>query len=109
VAAAIYEYPSRLGQRILAAADYYSPTQIVSEFQEVTGKQAQFVQVDNETYKSFLPPNLADEMLENHLLLEDPGYYAGESLQDSLQSIEKIGLRATTWKEFLEKNAASFS
>lgn len=99
---------SVLGKQILAAADYYTPSRIVSEFQEVTGKTARFVQIDSETYKSFLPGPMADEMLENHLFIEEPGYYAGKDLKESLGLVSGVGLKPTSWKEFLGANKAAF-
>lgn len=47
-------------------------------------------------------------MLENHLFIEEPGYYAGKSLSESLDLLQKVGLKPTTWKEFLVKNKAAF-
>jgi hypothetical protein len=108
VVAAIRNRDSVLGKQILAAVDYYVPSRIVSEFQEVTGNVAGFVQIDAETYKGFLPGPLADEMLENHLFIEDPGYYAGRDLKESLDLLAGIGLKPTSWKEFLEANKAAF-
>lgn len=66
-----------LGAHILAAADYYTPTRILKEFEEVTGQKARFVQVNFDTYKSFMHGPIAEEMLENHLFIENPGYYNG--------------------------------
>ncbi|KAK2601134.1 hypothetical protein N8I77_010604 [Diaporthe amygdali] len=108
VVAAIRNRDAVLGKQILAAADYYSPSRIVSEFQEVTGNAARFVQIDAETYKSFIPGPMADEMLENHLFIEKPGYYNGEDLKESLDLLAGVGLKPTSWKEFLEANKAAF-
>lgn len=99
---------SVLGKQILAAWDYYTPSRIVSEFQEVTGKTARFVQIDAETYKGFFPAPMADEMLENHLFIGEPGYYAGKDLKESLDLVSGVGLKPTSWKEFLEANKAAF-
>ncbi|CEI41791.1 hypothetical protein FVEN_g3772 [Fusarium venenatum] len=108
VAAAIHHQPKVLGSQILAAADYYTPTRIVSEFEEVTGKKARFVPIDAATYKSFLPGPLADEMLENHLFIEEPGYYNGRDLKESLDLLGSVGLKPTSWKEFVTANKAAF-
>lgn len=88
-----------------AATEYYSPQRLVSEFSEVLGKPANFVQVPSETFKSFLPPQVAQEMLENMLLLEDPGYYGGADLTESLSMLDE---KPTTWKEFVEANKAKW-
>lgn len=89
---------------MFAAADYYTPTRILAEFEEVTGKKTRYVLVDSETYKGFMPGPMADEMLENHLFIESPGYYKGQSLKKSHALLEKAGFNATTWKSYLEKN-----
>lgn len=95
-------------RQILAAADYYTPDRIVSEFTEVTGKEARFIQIDEETYKGFLPSQMAEEMLENHLLMDDPGYYEGRSLEDSLALVREASMTLTNWKDFLVKNKSLF-
>jgi hypothetical protein len=58
-------------------------------------------QVSPDEYKSFLPEFMAEEMLENHLLIEEPGYYNGMSLQASLDALED---KPTTWTEFVKNN-----
>ncbi|KAK2770267.1 NmrA family transcriptional regulator [Colletotrichum kahawae] len=108
VVAAMRNRDSVLGKQILAAADYYTPARIVSEFQEVTGKTARFVQVDAEAYRGFFPAPMADEMLENHLFIGEPGYYAGKDLKESLDLVGGVGLKPTSGKEFLEANKAAF-
>ncbi|KAL7796750.1 hypothetical protein V8C37DRAFT_327260 [Trichoderma ceciliae] len=101
VKAAIKNFPSQSGNRILAAADYYTIDRLISEFSQVIGKPAQAVQISDDKFKSFLSPVAAQELLENMKLLEDPGYYAGEALGESLALLEE---KPTTWKEFVEKN-----
>jgi hypothetical protein len=83
------------------AVDYYTPERIVNEFSEVTGHPAKFVQLKPEQFENSLPPNIGEEMLQNHLLLEGPGYYAGASLEESLALLDG---KPTTWKEFVAKS-----
>jgi hypothetical protein len=80
----------------------------MAEFQEVTGKKGQYVQIDQEVYKSFLPPPIAQEILENELLCEEPGFYAGGSLAEGHELLAEFGLAPTTWKEFLESKKELF-
>lgn len=77
----------------------------MAEFGEVLGKAAGFVQIPGETFKSFLPPPVAQELLENMYLTEDPGYYAGADLSESLSLVEE---KPIAWKEFVEKNKAKW-
>ena len=68
-------------------------------------KPCVFAQVPDDTFKSFLPPPVAQELLENMLLLEDPGYYAGAELTESLKSIDG---EPTTWKSFVQANKSKW-
>jgi len=105
VRAAIKHSSSPSGKHILAAADYYTPTRIVAEFEEVTGKKAVFVTISEEQYKSYLPSFMAQEMLENHLFIENPGYYAGEGLGESLALLDA---KPMTWKDYVVANKDAF-
>ncbi len=79
----------------------------MEEFQEVTGKKGKYVQVDQDVYKSFMPPPIAQEILENELLCEEPGFFAGGSLEEGHDLLAEIGLAPTTWREFLESHKES--
>ncbi|KAL2809197.1 hypothetical protein BJX63DRAFT_370694 [Aspergillus granulosus] len=109
VAIALKNQSKPQGTQILAAADYYTPSRILKEFEEVTGNKTRFVKVDNEMYQSFMPGYLGLEMLENHLFIEEPGYYNGRSLQESQELLADAGYKPTTWKDFLEANKAAFA
>ncbi|KAM0324800.1 hypothetical protein ACHAQA_007766 [Verticillium albo-atrum] len=107
--AAVLRNPTRHhGKQILASTGYYTPKRILAEFEEVTSKKTSFVQLDADTYKSFLPPSMAQELLENHLFIEEPGYYKGEPLEASEELLAEAGLKSTTWREFVEKNKSTF-
>ncbi len=101
----IKAFPSCLGKRVYAATSYYTPKQIMSEFSGVIGKPASFMELPEDVFKSFLPPPVAQELLENQLLCEDPGYYAGAELKESLSFVNGT---PTTWKEFAEANKAKW-
>lgn len=92
------------GNRIFAATDYYTPKQILSEIEQVTGRKTNFLQVSDEQYKSYFPKFMAQEMLENHKFIEEPGYYGGSSLKESLALLDG---KPTTWQAFL-KNSGAF-
>lgn len=103
VKAIIKNRDNLLGKRVYGAVDYYTPKRILAELEEVTGKKTRFVQVSAEQYKSFFPEFMAQEMLENHLFIENPGYYNGASLKESQDIVED---KLTTWKEFISKSGA---
>lgn len=77
---------------------------MVDDFEKVTGKPARFVATTPDAYKSVLPATLADEMLENHLFIEEPGYYAGASLESSLEALKNVFLSPVSWADFLKKH-----
>ncbi|KAK3114998.1 hypothetical protein LTR53_006083 [Teratosphaeriaceae sp. CCFEE 6253] len=106
VRAIMREFPACLGKQTYAAVDYLTPRRLLAESSEVVGKPASFVRVAEETFKSFLPPPVAQELLENILLLEDPGYYAGVALEEGGPMPAKEEL--TTWKEFVQANKAKW-
>ena len=99
--AAIKKDPSGTGKQIYAATDYFTPKRLISEFSEAIEKPANFVQIPGETFKSFLPPPVAQELLENMLLMEDPGYFAGADLKASLDMLDE---KPISWKKFVEDN-----
>ncbi|RGP81004.1 hypothetical protein FLONG3_793 [Fusarium longipes] len=105
VKAAIKNFPGTLNKRVFAATDYYTPNRIVSEFSQVMGKPATFNQVPAEVFKTFLPAPAADELTENMMLMEDPGYYGGADLKESLDILDE---KPVTWKEFVEKNKSKW-
>ena len=45
---------------------------------------------------------MATEMLENHLLVEEPGYFNAASLDETHQLLDE---KPTTWKEYLKEGA----
>ncbi|KAJ4314111.1 hypothetical protein N0V94_006625 [Neodidymelliopsis sp. IMI 364377] len=104
IKAIIKNRDSVLGKQILGAENYYTPEQILSDLEAATGKKTHFAQVTVEQYKSFLPEFIAQEMLENHLFIEEPGYYNGAELKESHEILED---KLTSWEEFI-KNSGAF-
>lgn len=90
-------------KHLLVAQDYYDIDRMISDFAEASGKKINFSQVSHEEYKNSLPPIMGLELLENHLLIEEPGYYGGESLKESHDAVPE---KLTTWKEFVAKTEA---
>jgi hypothetical protein len=109
VAAALLHGKDTLGKRILAAAGYVTPNELVATFSEVTGKKTAVNQITWEQFRSFLPPPVAEELTGNFQLIADPGYYVGEpadALDKSIGLVATAGLgKPTSWKDYAEKNA----
>lgn len=103
--AAIKNDSSGIGRHIYAATEYYTPKRLIAEFGEVLGQPAGFVQIPGDTFKTFLPPPVAQELLENMYLLEDPGYYAGADLGETLRMLDE---QPISWKRFVEDNKSKW-
>ncbi|KAK2855748.1 hypothetical protein FQN49_004877 [Arthroderma sp. PD_2] len=97
-----------LGKQIYGATDYYTPEQIIADFQAVKpqdGKGGAAIQIPDQAFKGFLAMNgmseeAQEEMLQNMQLLYLYGYYGGESLKESLALLDEP---PTTWKSFIEQ------
>ncbi|GKT58001.1 NMRAL1 protein [Colletotrichum tofieldiae] len=100
-----------LGKRVLGAARYMTPKEIVEEFRALypeDGKSANFFSVPHDIYlntlKSFGLPNFAaKELLEDMRLFDEGGYDGGASLEESHALLEDP---LTTWIDFMKKSPA---
>ena len=81
------------------ATEYLTPDHILSDLAEITGQKASVVRVPEEAFKSFWPAEYGDEFLENLFLLEDPGFFAGADLLESLALLDE---KPRGWREFVE-------
>ncbi|KAL5113182.1 hypothetical protein ACEQ8H_008952 [Pleosporales sp. CAS-2024a] len=103
VKAIIKNRASLLGARIFGAQAFYTPTEILDLITQVTGKKTQYYHIDEATYKSYLPESVAQEFLENHLFMQDPGYYGGEGLDKSHETLQD---KLVSYKEYIEATGA---
>lgn len=99
-------YPKTIGKRILMATDYLSPRQLTDEIAQTFGVKAAAVQLPEDTFKSFLPPPVAQELLENMLVMDREGYFGGESLDESHSLLED---KVTSWKEHILRYKSLFT
>lgn len=80
-----------LGKRVLAATDYYTPSDVISFFKSLypkAGESAKFVQVSKDDYKGALaeagmPEKAQQELYENMAFMNEYGYYGKDSLAES--------------------------
>lgn len=82
-----------LNGRVPAASGWWSGQDVVDTFQEVTGKKAEYVQVDGEDWKkaSGLGEKIGQEMLENFLLIRDYKYFATEEAESEVEEAINVG------------------
>ena len=80
-----------LGKRVLAATDYYTPTDVITIFKDLfpkAGESARFVQASKDDYKGALaqagmPEKAQEELYENMAFMNEFGYYGKASLAES--------------------------
>ena len=110
VKAAVLNRDKLLGKQILGATEYLTTGQVVETFKKAfpeAGKDASFKQVPAEAFKEVLvkaqgmPDFVAQEFLENMLLLDQFGYYGGASLDETHNLVED---HLTTWAEHLRSS-----
>jgi hypothetical protein len=96
--------PDVLGRRVLAAAAYTTPQDLVRAFRTACPGAAdvRFVRLGHDEYRDALlgaglPGFAAEELLQNMRLLDEFGYYGGEGLEESLAIVED---KLTSWEEF---------
>ncbi|KAG9230176.1 putative NmrA-like family domain-containing protein 1 [Amylocarpus encephaloides] len=100
-----------LGKRILGATEYLTLEEIRTQFQETfpeAGKTARNVELPHDVFKNIMMGSGrsdagAEDLLQNMRLLNEYGYYFGESLDESLAI---LGEEPTTWKQYMKKAKA---
>lgn len=98
-----------LGRQVLAATAYVTPAQIVASFKKAfpeAGKTASFYRLPHDQFLGAmrgagLPDFAAEELLENMRLMDEGGYYGGESLDASLALLDD---KPTTWDEYIKES-----
>ena len=87
--AGILLQPSKLrGQRIFGATDWYTPQQVISAVEKFSGKKARYQALPDEVFKSFLPPVIAEELVETLIFMRDYSYYGPEAEQGLTKSLQ---------------------
>ena len=107
IAAILLNYEETLNKRVTGTAGYITPEQIVKDFSDVTGNEAEFTQISWDQFKSNMPPAAAEELAANFQLVVDFGYYVGEpadAVDRSLELVQKAGLKhPVTFSEYVKK------
>jgi hypothetical protein len=108
VAAILLNPQKTLNTRFLGASGYFTVDQLVEGFKVATGYKAKLNTLPIDTWASFLPEAVRDELKGNFELVISPGYYAGEpgdAVDKSIDLVAKSGLRKpTSWKDYVAKN-----
>ncbi|KAF8253672.1 putative NmrA family transcriptional regulator [Wilcoxina mikolae CBS 423.85] len=95
-----------LGGRVFGASGWWSGEEVVETFQRVTGEKAVYKEVPGDVWKSFLPEAVAQEMLENFLLVRDYKYFGPGAEEGVEMAVGMLEEKPVGLEEFLKKKGA---
>lgn len=105
-----YPDPAELdGRFIQAVSEWATPAKIVAEMSEVIGREVKFNSLSEEASLEafgFMPQRLAEELVENMVLIRDFSYYGKGTEKKQAQSnrvLEPLGSKTGTFKEWVKK------
>ncbi|KAL8915322.1 MAG: hypothetical protein Q9171_000192 [Xanthocarpia ochracea] len=104
-AAGILLNPSELlNKEVYAATGWYTPTDIVNAIEKFSGKKTTYHQVPDETFKTFFPEAIGEEMMETFMLVRDYAYYGPGGDKGVAESLKYVAEKPTTLEEFVAKS-----
>ncbi|KAK4054050.1 hypothetical protein OIO90_003695 [Microbotryomycetes sp. JL221] len=100
VRAALENDQFKPGSELLACAEELTIEDVVAQFNEVTGQNAQFYQMPEDQFLQAAGP-VGREMLAMLQWFERYGYFGGKDVKPSQSGVSD---HLTTWKEFVKKS-----
>ncbi|RMD43985.1 hypothetical protein DV735_g1141, partial [Chaetothyriales sp. CBS 134920] len=108
VAAILLNPQETLNKHVVSSSGYLATSQIVEDFQTVTGRKAKLNTLPIDEWAALLPEGVRTELKGTFELIADPGYFAGEpadAVDKSLELLARSGLpKPTSWKEYVAKH-----
>ena len=92
------------GKVFSAATSLYSYSEIVEAMSKSTGKTVNYKQLPLDVWKSFLPAESADYLVDMFLWIQDYGYYGPESKELVEWTAKQARGKLTTLEEYLVKS-----
>ena len=93
------------GLRVQACSEWLTPKQIFETLSRVANIDVRVQEVHEDTFKSFLPPQVADEMTQNMVLVRDYSYFGlGRANEQAEHDNILKGLKKTTWEQYVRDN-----
>ncbi|GAA5912317.1 hypothetical protein JCM6882_002557 [Rhodosporidiobolus microsporus] len=90
---------------VLGCSEEKTVREMVNEFNEVTGSNAQFRQLTPPQFLELVPGQIGVEMLEMLQWFEQYGYYNGKDVVPSQKAASGLGgVKLTPWKDFVKAN-----
>ncbi|KAI4225524.1 MAG: hypothetical protein L6R36_003830 [Xanthoria steineri] len=103
--AAILLNPSELlNKDVYAATGWYTPTDIVNAIEKFSGKKTTFNELPDETFRSYLPEAIGQEMMETFMLVRDYAYYGPGGDKILAESLKYVVEKPTTLEDFIARS-----
>lgn len=104
VAAILADFSKYEGKVLCCATALYSMQEIVETMTKVSGKTVVFKQLPEETWRSFLPPQMSDHITEMLLYFQNYGYYGEETEVKVKWAAQQARGKLTTLTGYLQAN-----
>jgi uncharacterized protein YbjT (DUF2867 family) len=103
--ATLVEHPNEYnGAEVRAAVRMYSLDEIVKTISKVTGKTVKFNKISIETFKSSLPPGVAEPLAPQYEYVTEFGYFGPETKSLIEASVKLARGHLSTFEEYLVNN-----
>lgn len=107
VAAILADPTAYVGKELSAATKLYSWSGITESLSKATGQTVRYVQMPVEQWRSFMPPDVADSLVEMRKYMDEFGYYGADTRAKVQWSAEQARGNLTTLDEYLQQNPIS--
>jgi len=97
-----------VGKTLYGALGYYSLEDISKIISKVSKEDVGYAQIPEAAYRSFLPPPIANDLVEMFTWFEKFVYYGSQSKELVNQTLNKIDFKPTTAEEYFEANPINF-
>ena len=93
------------GKFVAASSELNTFAEVARLVGEATGKTVRYMQIPEEQFRGFLPPDAADSFVNMLRWFESPGYYGPSTREDVEWAIKNAALgKLTSIEEYLSKN-----
>jgi len=104
VCAALAEPDKFDGKFIAAATTIYTPEEVVDTISKATGQTVKYKQIPDEVFKGFLPPSLAQPLLEMFRFEREYGYFGRDQKEAVEWAASNARGKLATLEEYLKAN-----
>lgn len=92
------------GKVFCAATKLYSYEDIVQTISKISGKTVRYNRVPESVFRSYLPPQAGDTLIDMAFYFQEFGYYGPQTRELISWAAQNARGKPTTLEEFLEKN-----